>query len=72
MKPEVVKIFDELDQYRQFCVDFGYPYNEAHLGADHTPYTDFKRWQNGKTPRDNWSWVLRQANRNHSNSKYNA
>jgi len=72
MKPEVVKIFDELDQYRQFCVDYGYVYNEAHLGDDRTPYNDFKRFQNGKTPRDNWGWVLRQSNRNQNGPKYNA
>jgi hypothetical protein len=72
MKPEVNRIFDELDQYRQFCVDYGFPFNEAHLGNDYSPYSDFKRWQHGKNPRDNWGWMIRQANRNYSGTKYNA
>jgi len=63
MKPEVSKIFDDLEQYKKFCVEFGYPYNEAHLGDDHSPYYDFKRWQNGKNPRDNWTWTIKQMNR---------
>jgi hypothetical protein len=71
-KSEVTKIFDELDRYRQFCVDYGFPYNEAHLGNEYSPYGDFKRWQNGKFPRDNWGWMIRQGSRGFSGTKYNA
>lgn len=63
MKPEVTRIFDELDQFKQFCVEYGFVFNEANLGNEYSPYGDFKRWQNGKMPRDNWGWLIRQAGR---------
>jgi hypothetical protein len=66
MKPEVTRIFDELDRYRQFCVEYGYPFNEAHLGNDHSPYSEFMRFQQGKNPRDNWSWSAKQFRRGQS------
>lgn len=63
-KPEVTRIFDELDQFREFCRDFGYVFNEAHLGNNHSPYADFQRWRNGKYPRDNWGYLIKQGRRN--------
>jgi len=72
MKPEVTHIFDELDRYRKFCVDFGYVFNEAHLGNDHSPYADFLRWQQGKYPRDNWIWAVKQGRRNYVEGTDNA
>jgi hypothetical protein len=63
MKPEVNRIFDELDRYRRFCVEYGYAFNEAHLGNDHSPYADYMRFQQGKTPRDNWGWAIKQSRR---------
>jgi hypothetical protein len=29
--PRVTEIFEDLDHYRDFCVDYGYRYNEADL-----------------------------------------
>lgn len=72
MKPEVTRIFDELDRYREFCVDFGYVFNEAHLGNDHSPYADFMRFQQGKYPRDNWNWAVKQGRRNYIEGGGNA
>jgi hypothetical protein len=63
-KPEVTRIFDELDRFRDFCREFGYVFNESHLGNNHSPYADFVRWQNGKYPRDNWGYMIKQAKRN--------
>jgi len=34
MKPEVSAIFDELEKYREFCVEYGYPYDERHLNYE--------------------------------------
>jgi hypothetical protein len=65
MKPEVVRIFDELERYREFCVDYGYPFNEAHLGNDYSPYHDFQKFQQGRHPRDNWNWAIKQGRRNY-------
>jgi hypothetical protein len=54
MKPEVNKIFEDLEAYSEFCVKYGYVFNEAHLYNDRTPWGEFHRVQNGKYPRDNW------------------
>lgn len=63
--PRVHQIFDELDRYRDFCVEFGFVFNEAHLGNDHSPYADFLRYQQGKLPRDNWGWAIKQGHKNY-------
>ena len=63
MKPEVVRIFDELDRFREFCVNYGFSFNEAHLGNEYSPYGDYLRFQNGRWPRDNWGWMIRQGQR---------
>jgi len=60
MKPEVAKIFDELEEYRQFCVDFGHIFNEADLGNERSPYIDYQRFKKGKMVRDNWAVAAKQ------------
>ena len=54
MKEEVRNIFEVLEVYKQFCVDYGYIYDERHLYNERTPYGEFVRYQNGKTPWDYW------------------
>jgi hypothetical protein len=54
MKNEVRNIFEDLEVYKQFCVDYGYVYDERHLYNERTPYGEFVRYQNGKTPWDHW------------------
>jgi hypothetical protein len=54
MKPEVTQIFDELDRYREFCVKYGYPYDERHLYNTSTPWGEFDRARRGKWPKMNW------------------
>jgi hypothetical protein len=54
MKPEVSQIFDELDRYREFCVQYGYPYDERHLYNEKTPWGEFDRSRRGKYPKMNW------------------
>jgi hypothetical protein len=55
MKPEVTKIYDELDAYREFCVTHGYVFDEAHLNNEKTPWGEWQRVLAGKHPKDNWS-----------------
>jgi hypothetical protein len=58
--PEVNKIFDDLDVYRAFCVEFGYVFNEAHLytiktsTGQYTPYGQFERFRKGQRISNNW------------------
>ena len=41
MKPEVRNIFEDLEVYRQFCVDYGYTFDERHLYNERSPYGEF-------------------------------
>lgn len=59
-KPEVSKIFDDLEEYRDFCSRQGYMFNEADLYNDRSPYGDLIRTKKGKWPRDNWGYAQRQ------------
>jgi hypothetical protein len=54
MKPEVRNIFEDLEVYKQFCVDYGYVYDERHLYNERSPYGEFMRYQRGKEPWDHW------------------
>jgi hypothetical protein len=60
-KPEVKKIFDELDLFRDFCREFGYPFDETYLNNNNSSYVDFQRWRDGKIPRDNWIQMIKQV-----------
>jgi hypothetical protein len=58
--PEVNKIFDDLDVYRAFCVEFGYVFNESHLYVPKTqtgyltPFSQFERYRKGQRIANNW------------------
>ena len=54
MKPEVKKIFSDLEEYREFCVEYGYVFNEAHLYNERSPWGDMQRRKKGKSVRNNW------------------
>jgi hypothetical protein len=55
MKREVTNLFDDLEEYLEFCKKQGYNYNEAHLYNDKTPWGEMQRVKHGKHPKDNWS-----------------
>lgn len=63
MKPEVNRIYDDLDAYREFCVKQGYVFNEAHLYNERSPWGDYQRSLRGKYPRDNWNQVIAYGRR---------
>lgn len=43
MKPEVTKIFNDLDVYKQFCRENGFAYNEADLYQKKGPWNLMER-----------------------------
>ena len=45
MSDSLVKIFDDLDRYRDFCREYGRVFDEAHLYKRKTPFDDFRRWE---------------------------
>ena len=54
MKPEVNQIFDDLDKYRQFCVQYGHPFDERHLYNEKSPWGEFHKSLRGREPRISW------------------
>lgn len=55
---EVRKIFDDLDGYREFCVEFGRRFNEADLYNErHRDYSDYLRWKDSGHASNQWNWV---------------
>jgi hypothetical protein len=64
MKPEVEQIFEELEKFKDFCAEYGYPYNEADLGKEKGSYGAFKRFVANKPVRDNWENPTRRYHNN--------
>lgn len=53
--PKVIEIFEQLEQFKEVCVENGYVFNEAHLGDMNSfPYRQFQRVSSGKTSRNCW------------------
>lgn len=63
LKPEVKSIFDDLDEYKQFCVDYGYAFNEADLYSEKYSWNEFAKSRKGRAPKDQWASMIRQTKR---------
>jgi hypothetical protein len=54
--PRVTQLFDDLDMYREFCVDFGYPFDEATIyDMRNYAYRQFNKTLTGKYAKDQWA-----------------
>ena len=54
--PKVHQIFEDLEKYKDFCVDFGYKYDEATLYDMRSyVYRQHNKNQNGKYAKDGWA-----------------
>lgn len=55
-KPTVDHIFDQLEKFQQFCVEYGHVYNPAHLNRENNPvFKEFIKYQKGKSVRNHWA-----------------
>jgi len=55
MKPEVSDLFEDLDNYREFCRNYGYVFDESHLYNERNPaYNEFIKFTKGREPWDQW------------------
>jgi hypothetical protein len=53
--PRVTQLFDDLDMYREFCIDFGYPFDEATMyDMRNYAFRQFNKFVTGKYPKDQW------------------
>lgn len=55
INPRVHQIFDDLEKYKEFCVDYGYKWDESSLYDQRNPaYRQHLKQLAGKDFRDNW------------------
>ena len=53
--PKVNELFDELDKLREFCVDFGYRFNEADLhNFKSYAWQQYSKFAQGKNAKNMW------------------
>ena len=53
--PRVRQIFEDLEKYRDFCVEYGYVFDEAHLyDMKQFSYRQHTKQLAGKQPKNNW------------------
>jgi hypothetical protein len=60
MSSEVSQVFDDLDELREFCRQYGYPFNEADLYRKDTVWGLMLRVQSGRNVRNQWSEELKR------------
>lgn len=50
------QLFDDLDNYLNFCRDYGYKFDEADLYSQRSyAYRQYSKLTSGKQPRDMWA-----------------
>ena len=55
MTNEIIKVFNDLDDYLRFCKEFGWAYDEADLyRADAPGYAEYTRFKAGTRIPKNW------------------
>lgn len=60
----VNKVFQDLETFRQFCVDYGYSFNEKDLyNRKSFAYNNYERYQLGKSFTDQWAEDAARLNR---------
>lgn len=61
--PHLGRIFDELDAYRAFCVEYGYRFDEATLyDMKAYVYQQFTKFAGNKNFKDQWADDARRLN----------
>jgi hypothetical protein len=54
--PKVQQLFEDLEKYKDFCVSFGYKYDEATLYDMRSyVYRQHQKQLSGKWPKDSWA-----------------
>lgn len=57
--PRVQQIFEDLEKYQEFCVDYGYKFNEAALYDQREfSYRQHLKQLAGKQPKDSWAELI--------------
>ena len=63
MKPEVSQIYDDLESYKEFCIDHGRVFNEAALYNERDrDFIDFLKFRERGYAKNQWNWINRDPN----------
>jgi hypothetical protein len=55
VNPVVAQIFDDLEKYREFCVEYGYVYDEGSVyDPQNSVNRQFQKFLKGKDVKNNW------------------
>lgn len=61
--PKVQQIFDDLEKYREFCVDYGYKFDESTLyDMRNYSYQQFSKFIGHKNFKDQWAEDAKRMN----------
>lgn len=61
--PKLQQIFDDLDKYREFCVDYGYKFDESTLyDMRNYAYQQYTKFTGHKNFKDQWAEDTRRMN----------
>ena len=71
MEKKVEQVFNDLDGYKRFCIQFGWTYNEADLyDTSKKSYKSYIEFKEGKRVPNNWvkdqknmgkrKWIIKQ------------
>jgi hypothetical protein len=60
MSEEVTQIFNDLEEFRLFCRQYGYPYSEADLYRKDSNWGLMLRIKSGRNVRNQWSEELKR------------
>ena len=72
MKEAVKKIFDDLDEYQDFCRIYGRVFNEAHMYKERTPYDDFLKWKDTGKVRQWPGYPFNQYKKRYDNKRHDS
>jgi hypothetical protein len=57
--PKVRQIFEDLEKYREFCVDYGYKFDEATMyDMRNFVYRQHQKQLTGKWAKDGWAEAI--------------
>jgi hypothetical protein len=57
--PKINQIFQDLDNYRNFCREYGYIFDENDLYSQRSYiYRQYQKHQSGKSVKNNWDAAL--------------
>ena len=62
--PRVAELFDHLEMFQEFCVDYGYRYNEADLyNFKSYAWQQYSKYTSGKYAKNMWEEDARRLGR---------